>query len=187
MDDRLQDPAVELVQALRVDVEHRQRLLRHVQRGGPFRPDLGVVADAAQQPVGDSGRAPRAAGDLVDSRLLDVERQDPGRPPHDPGQLVAGIEVEPVGGTEPIAQRRAEQALSGGRADAGKAVQGDARGARADSLAEHRVEDEVLHRRVERLLDDALQAVDLVDEEDVPLGQVHQDRAQRAGVVDGRS
>src|SRR4029077_6898523 len=64
--------------------------------------------------------------------------------------------------------------------------QRQSRGARPHSFAEDGVEPEVLERGVQRFLDDAVEPVDLVDEEDVPRGQVEQDRAERTLVVDGR-
>ena len=55
----------------------------------------------------------------------------------------------------------------------------------AGSLAEHHVEDEVLHGRVEDLLHGMAQPVDLVDEQDVALAQAGEDRGQVAGALDG--
>ena len=55
----------------------------------------------------------------------------------------------------------------------------------ADPLAEDRVEAKVLERGIKRLLDHAVEAVDLVDEKDVTGREVQEDRAQGALVVDG--
>ena len=57
----------------------------------------------------------------------------------------------------------------------------------AGALAEHDVELEVLHGRVQDLLHRPAQAVDLVDEEHVALGQVGEDGGQVAGPHQGRS
>src|SRR5262249_5163944 len=43
---------------------------------------------------------------------------------------------------------------------------------------------EVLHRRIEALLDDRVQAVDLVDEEDVVLPELREEARERALVLD---
>ena len=51
-------------------------------------------------------------------------------------------------------------------------------------LPHHQVELEVLHRRVERLLDDVVQAVDLVDEEDVAAVEVREQRGEVAGTLE---
>src|SRR5439155_394439 len=95
--------------------------------------------------------------------------------------------VEPVDGAEAIAQRTAEQSLAGGSSDTGEVRQRQRGGARPDSLTKHGVETEILQRRIERFLDDGVQAVDLVDEEDVAGGEVQKNRSQRALVVDGRA
>jgi hypothetical protein len=64
---------------------------------------------------------------------------------------------------------------SGRRPDEREARQVDPHRPGRRSLADHDVDREILHRRVENLLDDPVQAVDLVDEEDVAGLQVSQD------------
>ena len=59
--------------------------------------------------------------------------------------------------------------------------------ARAGTLADHDVELKVLHRRIEDLLDDRAQPMDLVDEQHVVRLQVRQQRRQVAGALDHRS
>ncbi len=117
---------------------------------------------------------------------MDVDAEDACRAADDALELVLGVEVEPVHGAEAVAQGRAEQALAGGRADAGEVRQRQCRGAGPHPLPQHGVEPEVLERRVQRLLDDAVEPVDLVDEEDIAGGEVQKDGTQRALVVDGR-
>ena len=63
--------------------------------------------------------------------------------------------------------------------------QADARRRRA--LADDDVELEVLHRRVEDLLDGPRQAVDLVDEQDVALLELGEDGGQVAGPLERRA
>ena len=57
----------------------------------------------------------------------------------------------------------------------------------AGPLPMHDVELEVLHRRVEDLLDGARQPVDLVDEEDVAVVEVGEDRGEVAGPLERRA
>ena len=92
--------------------------------------------------------------------------EDPGRALDDQRQVLGAVVLEPVADAEAVAQRRGQQPRAGGRADQreGGERQGDGAGARA--LAEDHRQLAVLHRRVERLLDRAAEAVDLVDEED---------------------
>jgi hypothetical protein len=58
---------------------------------------------------------------------------------------------------------------------------------RAGALTDHDVDAAVLHRRVEQLLDRPVQAVDLVDEEDVLGLERRQDRRHVGLAVDGRA
>src|SRR5258706_2296072 len=59
--------------------------------------------------------------------------------------------------------------------------------ARAHPLAEHGVETEVLERGIQRLLVHAVEPVDLVDEETVARGEIEEDRAKGALVVNRRT
>ena len=62
----------------------------------------------------------------------------------------------------------------------------DAHRARRRPLADDQVELEVFHRRVEHFLDRGLQAMDLVDEQDIPGLEVCQDCGEVAGPLDHR-
>jgi hypothetical protein len=59
--------------------------------------------------------------------------------------------------------------------------------ARAGTLAQHHVQREVLHGRVQDLLHRVAQPVDLVDEQHVALAQRGEHRGQVAGALDGRT
>ena len=76
---------------------------------------------------------------------------------------------------------------AGGGADQGEGRQVDAHAARRGALADDQVELEVLHRGVQHFLDRRLQAVDLVDEQDVPRLQVGQNGGEVAGALDHRA
>jgi hypothetical protein len=54
-------------------------------------------------------------------------------------------------------------------------------------LPDDDVELEVLHRGVEHLLDGGMESVDLIDEQNVPLLEVRQQRDEIAGSFDERS
>ena len=49
----------------------------------PVRPDLGIVPNPAEEPVGNPGRAPRPAGDLLGGLGLDLDGEDGGGAPDD--------------------------------------------------------------------------------------------------------
>src|SRR6185295_3601917 len=88
VDDRLQEPAVELVEPPAVHALAAQRILRDRLGDDTVSLDLGVVAHPAQQTIRDARRAPRAARDLARAGLVDARLQDGGRARDDAGQLV---------------------------------------------------------------------------------------------------
>ncbi len=153
----------------------------------PGAPDVGVVAHPAQQAVGDAGRAPGPPGDLAGAGGVDVDLEDLGRPHHDGLEVLGLVEVEAGDEAEAVAQRTGDQPGAGGGADEGEAGDVDADGAGGRALAQHDVDHEVLHGRVQHFLDGTRQAVDLVDEEHVALGQLAEDGGQVTGPLQGRS
>src|SRR6185437_6816458 len=93
------------------------------------------------------------------------------------------VELEALHDAEPVAQRRSQESRAGGRPDQreGRQVQLDR--ARRRPLPDHDVELTVLHGRIEHLLDDRREAVDLVDEEHVARLQVGQDGREVPGTL----
>ena len=148
---------------------------------------LGEVAHAAQQAVGDARRAARAAGDLARPRRLDrdVELRAPSGARSRPAPR--RVEVEPQADAETVAQRRAEQSGARRRADQRERLQVELDRARRRALPDHDVDLVVLHRRIEDLLDDAVEAMDLVDEQHVAGVEVGQQRRQIARALDHRT
>ena len=122
-----------------------------------------------------------------DRGRVDGHAQDLRRAPDDRGELVVGVEVEPVGGAEPVTQRGADAARPGRGADDGERLQAEPQRPGRRPLADHHVERVVLHRRIEDLLDRPVEPVDLVDEQDVALVERGQDRGEVPGPLDGRA
>ena len=87
---------------------------------------------------------------------------------------------------EALAQRPGDQARARRRADQREGRQVDAHRARRRPLADDQVELEILHRRIEDLLDRRREAVDLVDEQHVARLQVGEQRGEIAGALDHR-
>ena len=88
---------------------------------------------------------------------------------HDALQFGHGVEIEPDRDAEAVAQRRREQAGARRGADQRELGEVDLHRARRRPLADDEVELEILHGRVEDLLDGRVEAVDLVDEQHVAL------------------
>ena len=147
-------------------------------------PHLGEVAHPAQQAVRDARRAPAAPRDLPRALRLDGHAQDAGGARDDEREVGLGVEVEAVHDAEAAAQRRGEQARAGGGGHEGEGLQGDLHGARAGAGADHEVQGVVLEGRVEDLLDLRVQAVDLVDEEDLAVLQGGEEGGQVARPLD---
>ncbi len=83
-------------------------------------------------------------------------------------------------------ERRREEPGPGRRPDQREARQVDLDDPRRRTLADDEIELEVLEGRVEDLLDRRPEAMDLVDEEDVPRLQVGEDRRQIPGALEHR-
>ncbi|KAG0926324.1 hypothetical protein G6F31_018429 [Rhizopus arrhizus] len=106
IDHGLQQAPIELVEALRVNLQHLHRGLRDSLVDVATGLDLGIVAHAAQQAVGDTRRATRAARDLASAIGGAVDAEDAGRAAHDPGQLFDAVELQALDDAEAVAQRR---------------------------------------------------------------------------------
>ena len=145
---------------------------------------LGVVARALQQAVGDAGRAPGAAGDLLRAFRLERHAEDAGGALDDGDEVVGVVVVEAGDEAEAVAQRAGDQTGAGGGTDQREAREVEADRSRRRALADHDVELEVLHRRVEHLFDRARQAVDLVDEQHVAVVEVGEDGGEVTGALE---
>ncbi len=102
----------------------------------------------------------------------------------DPLQFGRLVEVHVRGETEPVAERAGEGTGTGGRADEGERCDLERDGCRAGPLSYHDVDAEVLHREVQHLLGRSGDAVDLVDEQHVALGEIRQHRGEIAGAFE---
>ena len=142
---------------------------------------------ALEEPVRDARRAPRTPRDERRGVIGDRDLEDLGGPAEDALELRIGVVVEPIGHPEAIAQRTGDASHPRRGADDREVLDLEPDGPRARTLAEHDVEGEVLHRRIEDLLDRVAQAVDLVDEEDVPRRERREDGGEVAGTLDGRA
>ena len=118
--------------------------------------------------------------DLGRGVVLDRDAEDAGGAAHDHRQLLGLVVAEPERQAEAVAQRRRQQAGAGGRADERERRQVERQRPRGRPLADDDVEPEVLERRIEDLLDRAVDAVDLVDEEDVTQLEAGEDRGHVA-------
>ena len=186
VDHGLEQLSVHHVESVRVDVEHHQRLVgeRLGDLAAAFH--VGVVAHPAQQSVGDARRATRAPRDLEAAGVVEWHLEQAGRAPHDRGELVGRVELQSRDDAEAVAQRIGEHARARRRADQREGLQLELDRARRRAFADHDVDLVVLERGVEDFLDDRREAMDLVDEENVVLLEVGEDRGEVLGLFEHR-
>ena len=144
--------------------------------------DRHEIDDPAQQATGDARCATGAAGNLAGAKRIGTDPQQPRAAGDDKVKLVLGIELQPCRDAEPVAQRRGQEAKTGGGADEGEGLQLDPHGAGGGTFADHQIQREIFEGRIEHLFDHGRQAVNLVDEQHVAGFQIGQDRGQIAGL-----
>ena len=132
------------------------------------------------------GRAAGAPRDLVGAVGGHADAEHARAAVDDVLELGLGIEIEPDRDAEAVAQRIGEQPRARGGADQRERRQIDLDRTRRRPLADDQVELKILHRRIEDLLDRRIEPVDLVDEEDVALFQIGEQRREVAGLGDHR-
>ena len=123
-------------------------------------------------------RARRAISSAASSAISTPRM--PRRAANDRRELLPLVVPEPERHPEAVAQRRRQETRARRRADERERRQVERQRPRSRALADDDVEPEVLERRVEDLLDRAVEAMDLVDEEDVPLLEAGEDRGHVA-------
>ena len=185
LDDGVEDLDVDLVEALVIDVEAAEGGAGAIAGDHAAGHDLGVVAHAAQEAVGDAGRAAGAAGDFRDALLFDRDAEHPGRAPDDIADGIVVVVVEAVDGAEAVAQGRRHHGVARGGADEGESGQVQAHAAGAGPLTDDEVEGEVLHGGVEDLLHGAREPVHFIDEQDVTGFEVGENGREVSGTLDG--
>jgi hypothetical protein len=184
-DDSAEQAAVELVEAVGVDFEEGEGSLGGCAVDATGGADFGEVADAAEEAVGDAGCAAGAHGDLGGAVAVDGDAEDFGGALDYPAEFVVGIELEAEKDAEAGAERRREQAGARGGSDEGEGVDAHDVGARRGAGADHDVELVVLECGVELFFHDGLEAVDLIEEEDLPGLEVGEDGGHVALDLEG--
>jgi hypothetical protein len=90
-----------------------------------------------------------------------------GCAPDDPGEFLPGVVVEATLESEAAAQGCGEEAGTGSGADESESREVETDASCVGPLIDEDVDAEILHRRVEELLDHLGDAMDLIDEEDL--------------------
>ena len=146
--------------------------------------DQREVAHAAQQPSGNARRAAGAAGDLVGAVRRHADAQNARAAIDDLLELGLGIEIEPDRDAEAVAQRVGQEARARGRAHQRELREIDLDRARRRPGADDEVELEILHGGIEDFLDRRIEPMDLVDEQNVAIFEISEQRGEIAGLGD---
>ena len=176
VDHRRDDLGVDRVEPQLVDLHPAERMVGDLIVYHALALDLGKVADALQDAVGDTRSAAAAPCDLDRAVVGDLDAQNGCRTADDLGELLGGVHLQPAIDAEAVAKRRGQHTRLCRRADQRELGQRETNALRGRSLAYDKVEREVLHRGIEHLFYVAVEAVDLVDEQHVVLAQVCEDR-----------
>ena len=105
----------------------------------------------------------------------------------DAGEDVRVVVLKVAVDAETRAERRREQAGTGGGTDESEMVEVDLDGTRRGTFVDHDVNAVVLHRRIEVLLHDGAQTVDFIDEEHVVGFEGGEQAGEVTGFVEDRS
>jgi len=100
--DRLQDSAIDPIQADHVHLIQLQSSPRCVQVDDAITVHLGPIPDPAQQPVGDPRSAAAPASDFRTALVRDVDVEQPRAAVHDAFEVGDLVEVEVSGEAESI-------------------------------------------------------------------------------------
>ena len=114
----------------------------------------------------------------------EFEPDDARAAPHDALEFRHGVEIEPHRNAEAVAQRRRQQAGAGGRADQRELREVDLDRARRRPGADDEIELEILHRGIKDFLDRRIEAMDLVDEQNVARLEIGELGGEIAGLGD---
>src|SRR5512147_29074 len=148
---------------------------------------LSKVPHPPEQAVGYARSPPGTAGYLGSRRRLDGCMQQFRGANHDPGELAGVVKAQTVYHAEAVPKRRGEEPRPGRGPHEGKVRQIELDRAGARPLPDDDIELEILHGRIEDLLDDAAQAVDLIDEQYVTVLQIGQDGGQVPRALEHRA
>src|SRR4029077_7318844 len=185
--DGVQITPIHLVEPNDVDVEELERAVGERACHALCAFDHGKVANASEQAPGNARGAARAPGDLVRAVIGEREANHAGAARDNALQLFGSVEIEPDRNAETIAQRSGEEPGAGRRADQGESGEVDLHRARRRPGADDEVELEILHRRIENLLDRWIETVNLVDEQYIARLEIGELPSEIARLADHRT
>ena len=183
---QLQNTIVDRVEAQVIHLEEAERLRRNVLVDNTVAPHLCPVAHALEHAVRQTRSSTATAGDLERAVLADGNIKDGSRAHNNRCKFLGRVILQAECNAEAVAQRTCEQARSRRRTDEREVGQIEANRSRGRPLPHHDIEREILERGIEHFLDHTVQAMNLVDEENVALFEVRENRSQVARSLNSR-
>ena len=182
MDHGFQQFSVHHIKALRIDIEHGQGLLGNIQGDFATAFDIGKIAHAAQQAVGNARRTAAAAGDFKTASLIYGHIQQTRAARDDALQFFRRIKLQPRNDAKAVAQGVGQHARPRGGAHQSEGLQVELDAARRRTFANHDVDLVIFQRGVEDFFHHGRQAVDFVDKQHITRFQIGQQRRQVFGL-----
>ena len=126
-DDGFQDSLIHFIQAIVIDIEHGQGLIGELSGDDAIALDLGIIADASKEVIGDAGGAAAAASDFQGAFFGDPDIEDGAGAVDNFLQFFARIVIQPLLNREAGEERGSEESGAGGGSNQCKAreVQSD--------------------------------------------------------------
>ena len=122
VDDGREQFVVDLIETEGVDIEGFEGVFGYLQVDRAVSLDLRKIAYAAQEGVGYTRRTARTACNLAGGFLVDIDMKQACRALDDTGEDVCIVVLEVAVDTETCAERRREQAGTGGGTDEGSDI-----------------------------------------------------------------
>ncbi len=175
---------VHLIEAIGINLKHVESGISGFAGDAAIRADLGVVPDPAEEVIGDARGAAGAAGDLEGAVREDLQLEEPGAAGDDVSKVSGLVVVQPQAEAEAAAEGAAEHAGAGGGADEGEAGQVELDGTGTGSLINDDVQPVVLQGGIKILFNGGLEAVNLINEEDVTALKISEEPGEVSGFFD---
>ena len=169
---------------MRIDFEEAQGFARDVARDEVTCLDLCIIADAAEEVIGDTRGTAGAAGNFRRAFCVHIDVQFCRGARDDFGKLLGRIVIEAIDEAEACAEWCGDEADTCGGADQGEARQFEAHGACVRALIDHDIDGIIFHRGIEIFFDGFSHAMNLVDEDDIAGFERGEEAREVAGLGD---
>jgi hypothetical protein len=186
-DDCLEDALVHFIKAVGVDVEHGKSVGGGLGGDAPSGPHQSVIAHPPQEVVRDAWRSARPFGDFQIGSLLQRASEQARASRDDRGEHLGRVVVQPTIHAETRAERITDHSRARRRPNESEWREIEPHRAGAGTLVDDDVQFEILHRRVEILLDGRGETVDFVDEQNPAALNVREQPREVAGLLDHRT